>query len=172
MVFAPEFNRDLDEIDSKAAVELRRITELGSAALEEFGRGSVGAEEAHLWVDRLGGRKNYRDLVEQWAGDRLVMTIEESNDRSVYRFEKDGRPVEVVFRVKGDQKYFPIALASMLAKHLREMSMARFNAWWCERVSGLTPTAGYPQDARRFWKQIEPHMQSLGLTRDLLWRRK
>jgi hypothetical protein len=28
--------------------------------------------------------------------------------------------------------------------------MARFNRWFCARKPGLAPTAGYPEDARRW----------------------
>jgi ribonuclease HII len=47
------------------------------------------------------------------------------------------------------------ALASMFAKYLRESAMVLFNRWWAERVPGIRATAGYPQDARRFIKEIE-----------------
>ena len=51
--------------------------------------------------------------------------------------------------MKGEE-FLPTALASMTAKYLRELSMRAFNEFWCARVPGLRPTAGYPGDAPRF----------------------
>ena len=50
-----------------------------------------------------------------------------------------------MFRTKGEE-FLPTALASMTAKYLRELSMRAFNEFWCARVTGLRPTAGYPMD--------------------------
>ena len=44
----------------------------------------------------------------------------------------------------------------MASKYLRELAMRAFNDFWCTRVPGLAPTAGYPRDARRFKTAIEP----------------
>jgi hypothetical protein len=37
-------------------------------------------------------------------------------------------------------------------------------------VPGLRPTAGYPQDARRFKAQIAAKQQALGIADRCLWR--
>lgn len=58
--------------------------------------------------------------------------------------------VRIIFCEKGEQEALPTALASMLAKYLREALMHRFNRWWTTRQPGLTPTAGYYTDAIRF----------------------
>ena len=42
----------------------------------------------------------------------------------------------------------------MTSKYLRELAMKAFNAFWCDRVPGLPPTAGYPTDAKRFYHDI------------------
>ena len=54
----------------------------------------------------------------------------------------------------------PVALASMLAKYIREAVMQRFNAYWCARMPELRPTAGYYGDARRFLADIQPLIAS------------
>ncbi len=43
----------------------------------------------------------------------------------------------------------------MFAKYIRESAMKLFNSWWVKRVPGIRPTAGYPQDARRFIADIK-----------------
>jgi hypothetical protein len=49
-----------------------------------------------------------------------------------------------------------VALASIVSKTIRELWMDVFNGYWCSRVPGLRPTAGYPNDSKRFRAAIEP----------------
>ena len=64
----------------------------------------------------------------------------------------------------------PIALASIFSKYLRELLMARFNAYWAGHVDDLRPTAGYYQDGQRFLRDIEPAIGRLGVDRSQLVR--
>lgn len=170
LVFPAEFNQLLSEEGNKAAVEIRIIRDLVSAALREV----VDQDETvSIHVDRLGGRTNYRTLVEDISVDRFVQTIEEIPARSRYVFQrKDGRTVRMGFYVDGDRLHLPIALASMIAKDLRERAMAGLNQFWRVRIPELAPTAGYPTDARRFRKSVEPHFGDVGLTLDQFWRQR
>lgn len=47
-------------------------------------------------------------------------------------------------------EHLPVALASMIAKYVRELAMHRFNRYWSKRMPELKPTAGYTLDARRW----------------------
>jgi hypothetical protein len=58
----------------------------------------------------------------------------------------------------------------MTAKYLRELSMRAFNEFWCARVPGLSPTAGYPVDARRFKMEISNVQRELGIDDHMIWR--
>jgi hypothetical protein len=64
----------------------------------------------------------------------------------------------------------PAALASMASKYLRELAMEALNAFWRHRVAGLRPTAGYPQDARRFKAEIAAVQAELGIPDRQIWR--
>ncbi|MCA9134862.1 MAG: hypothetical protein KDA45_16955, partial [Planctomycetales bacterium] len=75
------------------------------------------------------------------------------------------------FSVGGD-RFPPTALASMLAKYLRERLMESWNAFWQLHLPGIKPTAGYPLDARRFRREIEPLARELQLPLELWWRCK
>ena len=44
--------------------------------------------------------------------------------------------------------------ASMTSKYVRELAMELFNRFWQRHVPGLTPTKGYPEDAKRFRRDI------------------
>ena len=68
------------------------------------------------------------------------------------------------------EAHVPAALASMASKYLRELAMRAFNEFWRRRVEGLHPTAGYPQDAKRFKADIAAAQTALGIDDDLLWR--
>jgi hypothetical protein len=50
--------------------------------------------------------------------------------------------------------------------------MRAFNGFWCARVPGLRPTAGYPGDAPRFKREIEKVQRELGVADHVLWRNR
>jgi len=56
----------------------------------------------------------------------------------------------VSFAKGSEEKNLCVALASMLAKYLRELHMLVFNQYWKGYEEKLKPTAGYVLDARRF----------------------
>ena len=58
----------------------------------------------------------------------------------------------------------------MVAKYLRELAMRAFNAFWCSRVEKLRPTAGYPQDARRFYEEISAVALHNDIGKECIWR--
>jgi len=65
-----------------------------------------------------------------------------------------------------------VALASMLAKYIRETCMEMFNIWWAARVPGIRRTAGYPLDARRFREEIAGYVEAETLAWPTIWREK
>jgi len=86
--------------------------------------------------------------------------------------DSTGRTIRVAFLLGGESRSLPIALASMLAKYVRELHMALFNEFWAENVPGLKPTAGYPNDARRFLADIADARARLGIPDEILIRRR
>jgi hypothetical protein len=58
----------------------------------------------------------------------------------------------------------------MASKYLRELAMRAWNEFWCSRVAGLRPTAGYPEDAKRFKAQIAAVQAELGIDDHRVWR--
>ena len=63
------------------------------------------------------------------------------------------------FLVEGESAHMPVALASMVAKFIRELAMLRFNQHWGRvRMAALgqeiKPTAGYRNDAHRWLEEI------------------
>jgi ribonuclease HII len=76
--------------------------------------------------------------------------------------------LSLVPRADGDDG--AVALASIVSKALREHWMDAFNAHWKARIPDLKSTAGYPVDAARFRRAIEPVCQARGLTLADWWR--
>ena len=144
MVPAGEFNRMLISENGKAGAVRRLLEPLMHTVL-------VPDDPAIFTVDRQGGRRYYGEwLAELRPGGRL-QAFEESPERSTYRVG----PHQVTFLVKADAVRLEVALASMVAKYTRELAMILFNQYWSRQVPDLKPTAGYPQDARRFIGDLE-----------------
>ena len=96
----------------------------------------------------------YGPLLEQTFPYADVTMVGENSKASCYSIEgtgeAHGRRMRVFFSVGADEEHFPVALASMGAKLVRELAMARFNRFFCERLAELKPTAGYTIDGRRW----------------------
>ena len=121
-----------------------------------------------VFCDRQGGRKNYLPiLLEAMPNDWFVET-KQTTSRCSYRNTTQPRR-DIHFTVGGDS-FGPTALASMLAKYLRERLMQSFNAFWQQHVPNLRPTAGYPLDAKRFRAEIEVAARKLELPESIWWR--
>jgi hypothetical protein len=79
--------------------------------------------------------------------------------------------MEVVFEPRSE-RHFPVALASMLAKYIRELAMDAFNAFWLEACPGIRPTRGYPVDAQRFRDDVGRRLDELGIAEEVFWRQR
>jgi ribonuclease HII len=102
--------------------------------------------------DRQGGRTQYAGMLRRTFPEAQVAIIGETADHSAYDVHdpQRGRSMRVSFKVEAEAAHLPVALASMLAKMMRELYMARFNRYWSRRIPELKPTAGYAFDARRW----------------------
>lgn len=145
------FNCRVAQTRNKAAVLLEAV--LG---LMQWAAGCGGDQDLHVLADRLGGRADYRSLLMTAFPERYLHVLEVSDNCSRYRLSSQRSDWHVAFTVDGDQHDLPVALASMLAKYVRELLMERFNAYWHGLAPELRPTAGYYRDARRFLADIGP----------------
>jgi ribonuclease HII len=166
IVWPAEFNALLDRHGTKGAA-LSHV----SLGLARDTLASVPFElPVRATLDKHGGRNRYAALVQQHLAARdergWVETQSESRAESRYRV---GRTC-VAFRAKGEA-LLEVALASMTAKLLRELAMDAFNAYWRSEITGLIPTAGYPQDAKRFWSDTTARRAELRLDDRDWWRR-
>lgn len=139
------YNRALAEGLNKADLELRAVTGLLTWLTDGPASSTV--------VDRLGGRRYYREPLQRACPTTLVLTVDESPRASSYRLVA-GAEHAVAFLVGGESHSPLTALASCIAKYARELHMHLFNHHWGDVVAGLAPTAGYPEDARRWLAAI------------------
>ena len=159
------FNNRIEQLGSKGLLLSQTTLTLVAdllAAYDQF--------PSEVYCDRQGGRKNYMPILLDAMPDAWFYETLSSNQRCSYRSNAQ-TPCDVHFTVRGDQ-FPPTALASMLAKYLRERIMEAFNNFWASHTPDLRPTAGYPVDAARFLKDVEATAQTLGLPQDAWWRVK
>jgi hypothetical protein len=153
-----QFNRRMAQTRNKAELLLERVLRLMHRATA-----ACGEQDVRVHVDRLGGRDDYGPMLLRAFPQRYLHVHEVSDTCSRYRLATQRSDWLVDFTVDGDQVHMPVALASMLAKYIREAFMREFNAFWRGWLPQLRPTAGYYGDARRFLADIEPVVDLTGL---------
>jgi len=149
MIGEREFNLLYQQHRSKAAATGQALCELIQAARAHQDSGV----ESRIVCDRQSGRTRYGRLL---GGLFDEVQVEEESPRAS-RYRCDGH-TGVLLTPGADGAYFPVALASMAAKLVRELAMMRFNRYWAQRIPELKPTAGYVQDARRWLSDTQEHI--------------
>ena len=122
--------------------------------------------------DRQGGRSNYGSLLRQTFDSWSLEVLAEAAERSEYRLIDGSRSARLIFAEKAESLSISVAIASMLAKYLREATMARFNAYWRAHDPTLKPTAGYWTDGLRFLEELAPTLTRLGIDPATLTRQR
>ncbi len=144
------------------------------AALSRFTLGLLrsvwnpNSEEPTLIIgDKHGGRSRYDELLDEQLDGQMIFRLCEGRQRSSYRVGA----AEIHFQTKAEE-HFPVAVASMVCKYVRELSMELFNDFWRQHVPNLKPTKGYPVDAKRFRKDITVAQKNLDIPNATLWRER
>ncbi|MCC6427964.1 MAG: hypothetical protein IT435_14230 [Phycisphaerales bacterium] len=154
-----EFNGIVERTRNKSDVTMLAVGE-HVRSVERLARQFPG-DLVQIVCDRLGGREYYGPGIEQMMPGSRVSRADENAERSRYWVDAGGRELGMCFQVEAERSHMPVALASMVAKLLRELAMARFNRYWCRRATDLAgielkPTAGYSTDARRWLVDAAP----------------
>lgn len=165
---------DEDVFNRRVAATGNKATVLASATFTHVAKLAENFADRGLLlvVDKQGGRAHYvQALLQTFPGWQLKI-LKETPEESSYFLHHEQRQMLLSFREKSETTSFAAALASMTAKYLRELLMAHFNAWFCARIPGLKPTAGYYQDGKRWLEDAAPHLASLGVSHEQLIRIK
>jgi len=113
--------------------------------------------------DRQGGREHYGSLLRLMFEDWSLTVAAEGDGGADYHLGRGDATVRILFREKAESGCLPVAMASMLAKYLRESLMRRLSRYWQARVPGLAPTAGYHTDGMRFLADIAEARAAMGV---------
>lgn len=162
---APDFNGALARTRSKASVNTSVAFEHLLDAARRFPRERIVAA-----FDRHGGRMHYREELAFTFPDARIRVLEETETRSSYELVDGDRRIHASWEVESESKHLPVALASMTAKLVRELWMARLNRYFAQFLPELKPTAGYVEDGRRWLAEVTPHLPRIGVDRERLVR--
>ena len=160
-----EFNKGVESCGNKALLLFDDCAKLISNLWGEY-------PQLEILCDRHGGRNRYAALLSRAFSICNVNVLSEGPDVSSYELKDDSRRLKVSFIIKAEDKHLPVALASMYSKYLRELFLKLFNKFWQEKLPGLKSTAGYPEDARRFLRDIDRMKVSLGISDEILVRNR
>jgi ribonuclease HII len=166
VVFPRQFNDLIGEHGNKASALSHTTLQLVRTVMGKL----PYDEPVYVLCDKHGGRNKYGPLLNETFPETLAMVRHEGRRESAYQLGNGDRRRELIFRARADESFLPSALASMVSKYLRELAMRAFNDYWTSQVEDLKPTAGYPVDAKRFKKQIEPTQKKLEIDDHILWR--
>jgi ribonuclease HII len=123
------------------------------------------AKNISIYAGKHGGKTYYHTALSKALPEYSITTLKQSHTCSEYAISNDkAKKCLISFVKNGEDKHFPIALASMYCKYQRELCMKMFNNYWNKYLPSLKPTAGYYTDSRRFLSDITPIIKKLAIT--------
>jgi hypothetical protein len=162
------FNSDLATLGLKSRVHFAAFARLLRGIWDLAADGQVTLVNS----DKHGGRHYYLGPLSDAFPDAWIDRGPEGSELSRYTIRDPIRRLELSLLPRADGSEGLVALASIVSKLVRELWMDAFNAYWLARVPGLRPTAGYPLDASRYRRAIEPAALAEGCDPHLWWREK
>jgi ribonuclease HII len=165
--FEGEMNEVFDKGVNKSELSLLKI-----GALIESVISAHPLENITFSIDKQGGRQFYSNFISDIFPFEPFETIRETPDVSEYLLERKGQNLLFGFYKKGDALFEEISMASILAQWLRETFMDSFNSYWLKYNNKIQPTAGYPEDGKRFIKEMKHHFEKSLLSLDLIVRNR
>lgn len=170
-------NRELAAEDRRAGGSKNTWATHAVLRLVALASEQLAAPRLSIWCDKAGGRQAYREPIERafpqtpLFGASTLACVAEQRERSIYHLRLGKRELGLGFVMRGDSLDPRIAWASILAKYLRELMLRAFNRYFAMRIEALRPTAGYPEDARRFIAEVEAALGPDGNLPRQLWIR-
>ncbi len=165
VVFEDRFNQFVRIKGSKAGCAWSFVSDHLKEIWSRYGK-----HHPLVVVDHQGGRKNYQSLLEPTFSPAKLNTLCENPLESFYRISHGIRKMHVLVQVRSERRHFPVALASMTAKYLRELLMKRFQNFWSRQAPNVKPTFGYFEDGLRFLREIQPFITDLKIDPDVFIR--
>jgi len=130
------------------------------------------SEGGEIYVDRHGRRSHYAPLLQKIFPSLHIWILKETPRESRYQLNGKKGQMKITFVEKGEDKFFTIALASILAKYTRELMMMCWNRFFSKIAPNVRPTAGYYTDAMRYLKETKEDMGRAKIPMNLLVRER
>jgi hypothetical protein len=147
-------NDRLSAGQSRVEVDLELMERLVLDARDHAG------EDVHAICGMVGGIRNYVEKMRHFPR-AAVKARRASQGTLAYDVSGVG---QVRFEIDADQTHFPVALASMIGKYLRELWMLRHNRFYQARDPELLDVSGYHDPVtRRFIQASELLRRELGV---------
>jgi hypothetical protein len=162
------FNRRLLDRGVKSAVHYEAFEKLLSWVWSL----TVADSTTRVVGDKHGGRHYYYGQLTQSFPETWIDRGCEGPELSRYTVRDRSRRMEVNLLPRADSNDGLVALASIISKTIREFWMDIFNGYWCGHVAGLRPSAGYPNDSKRFREAIEAAATAQQCDPAIWWRVK
>ena len=151
------YNQMVSVVKNKATVLFTAASSLIKSAWDNFGN-----DDLQVIIDRQGGRVHYRKILQRSFEDMELKILKETPAASSYQLNAGGKQMRLHFVVGADSRFFPVSLASMVSKYLRELLVYNINRYFAAHCANLKPTAGYWKDGLRFIEDLKkniPHVQ-------------
>lgn len=147
------YNRMVGSVKNKASVLFSTTSRLIKRAFDNF-----GSDYLQIVIDRQGGRIRYRKNLQRMFPGMELKILREDPAASSYELRADGKGMRLHFVAGADERFFPVSLASMVSKYLRELLVGNINRYFTGRHTALKPTAGYWKDGLRFIEDLRKNI--------------
>ena len=160
------YNRLVSNVKNKANVLFTSICGLIQQALDRTPKGQM----LQVIVDRQGGRIGYRKPLLKMFPEMKLKIIRQDEKMGSYELTGYGKVMRIHFAIKADDRFLPVALASMTSKYIRELMMDSINSHFGSQCDDLKPTAGYWQDGQRFVSDLAEKIPNVKYDEQMLIR--
>jgi ribonuclease HII len=165
---AGRMNDQLRRLGSRTSVDLAMFERLvlASARADTTGRGRPPGE-LNIVLGMVGGIRDYERYFSLLAPES-VSDAQRTKQAVSYRVAGVG---SLSFEIDADARHLPVAMASMLGKYVRELSMERQNRFYAHHQPDLPRPSGYYDPVtRRFIEQSRRLRTRLGIVDDCFER--
>lgn len=165
IAFEREFNDAVERLGNKA----RYLFEMTGCLLKHL-MDNFGTRDLEVNCGKHGSRISYLPLLSSCFPEAAIQKVCENPKQSVYVLKQRRRTMRISFLENGEEKSFPLALASVTGKYLREVCMLLFNEFWMKHVTNVGKTSGYHRGVRGFIDSIRPVAKRLEINERMFLR--
>ncbi|HEY4687459.1 MAG TPA: hypothetical protein VIH20_04540 [Candidatus Subteraquimicrobiales bacterium] len=170
-----QFNSYLNRTDSKFHLNWLQFGKLIRWVIETVLKTSgTQSQDIAFPCGKIGGQKNYLSYLKHGFFKNFdIKRLVEKKEISTYHLSSDVLDFNLSFIESGDIYHFPIALASLFGKYIREVFMHHQNQVFKGWDSSVKPASGYRNSSTKiFIKDTEDLRKRMGLPDRCFLRQK